>query len=47
MIIHTQTPKDMSTCVAQSDERRTSDLDVTGSRPQVVARHYTLCVVGK
>ena len=26
-------------------KRRTSDLDVTGSRPPLAITHYTLCVV--
>ena len=35
----------LSTCVAQSVKGRTSDLDVTGSRPPVATKHYTLCAV--
>ena len=31
----------MSTCVAQSAKRRTSDLDITGSSPQATIRHNT------
>ena len=31
----------MSTCVAQSTKRRTSDLDITGSSPQAAIRHNT------
>ena len=36
----------VSTCVAQSVKERTSDLNVTGSRPTVTTRHirYVLLV---
>ena len=36
----------MSTCVAKSAERRTSDIDVAGSRPPTVIRqkyNYVMC----